>query len=57
MRRGIFLAGVVLAVLLLAGLGASISLARSACSKVRARPRRARIASTSSFAFERSTAA
>lgn len=57
MRRGIFLAGVVLAVLLLASLGASISLARSVRSKVRARPRRARIASPTSLAFERSTAA
>ena len=55
MRRSVFLAGVVLAVLLLASLGASISLARSVRSKVRARPRRARIASASSFAFERST--
>jgi hypothetical protein len=55
MRRGIFIAGVVLAVLLLASLGASISLARSVRSKVRARPRRARIASAPSIAFERST--
>jgi hypothetical protein len=57
MRRGVFLAGVVLAVLLLASLGASISLARSVRSKLRARPRRARIASPTSLAFERSTAA
>jgi hypothetical protein len=41
MRRGIFIAGVVLAVLLLAGVGASISLVRSALS----------------FPFERSTTA
>jgi hypothetical protein len=57
MRSGLFIAGVVLAVLLLASLGASVSLARSVRSKVRARPRRARIASTSSLAFERSSTA
>ena len=56
MRRGLFIAGFVLGVLALAGLGASISLARSARSKVRARVRRARIAATSSIALERSLA-
>lgn len=47
MRRGLFVAGLVLATLLLAGLGASISLVRSI---------RSRITTTPSFAFERSTA-
>ena len=56
MRRGLFIAGLVLGVLLLAGLGVSISLARSARSRMRARPRRARIAITPALAFERSTA-
>jgi hypothetical protein len=56
MRRTLFIAGLVLGVLLLAGLGVSISLARSARSKLRARPRRARIAITPSLALERSTA-
>jgi hypothetical protein len=55
MRRAFFLAGFVLGLLALAGLGASISLARSARSKVRARLRRARIVATPSIAFERST--
>jgi hypothetical protein len=47
MRRLVFIAGLVLGVLLLAGLGASISLARSI---------RTRMAFTPSLAFERSTA-
>ena len=46
MRRGLFIGGLVLGLLLLAGVGASISLARSVRSKVRARPRRARIVTT-----------
>jgi hypothetical protein len=45
MRRGLFIAGLVLAALLLAGLGALISLGRSIASLA------------PSFAFERSTAA
>jgi hypothetical protein len=48
MRRRLLIAGLVLAVLLLAGLGASISLARSVGSLVRARPRRARARRSSS---------
>jgi hypothetical protein len=47
MRRHLLIAGLVLATLLLAGLGASISLLRSI---------RSRIAITPSLAFERSTA-
>jgi hypothetical protein len=47
MRRLILIAGLVLATLLLAGLGASISLVRSL---------RTRIGITPSLAFERSTA-
>jgi hypothetical protein len=50
MRRLVFIAGLVFAVLLLAGLGTSISLARSARSKVRARRPRARIATTPTLA-------
>jgi hypothetical protein len=46
MRRLFFIGGLVLAVLLLAGLGTSISLARSVRSKMRARRPRARIAAT-----------
>jgi hypothetical protein len=57
MRRPLFIAGLAVALLLLAGLGASISLARSVRSKVRARPRRARIAITPSIVVERSTTA
>ena len=57
MRRLVLIAGLAVALLLLAGLGASISFARSVRSKVRARPRRARTAATtSSLAFERSLA-
>jgi hypothetical protein len=56
MRRLVLIGGLAAALLLLAGLGASISLARSVRSKVRARPRRARTATTSSLAFERSLA-
>ncbi len=56
MRRLVLIAGLAVALLLLAGLGASISLARSVRSKVRARPRRARTATPSSLAFERSLA-
>jgi hypothetical protein len=44
MRSRLLLGGLVVAVLLLAGLGASISLVRSVRSRVRARPRRARAA-------------
>jgi hypothetical protein len=47
MRRALLIAGLVLSTLLLAGLGACISLVRSV---------RSRIAPTTSFAFERSTA-
>jgi len=50
MRRLFFIAGVVLAVMLLAALGTSISLARSARSKVRARRPRARTAAAPSLA-------
>jgi hypothetical protein len=50
MRRGLLIAGLVLGLLLLAGLGATISLARSVHSKARARPRRARIAPTPTLA-------
>ncbi len=56
MRSRLLIAGLVLAVLLLAGLGASISVARSLRSLVRARPGRARIAVAPSLVFERSTA-
>jgi hypothetical protein len=55
MRRALFIAGVVLGLLALAGLGASISLARSARSKVRARVRRARTVPALALATERST--
>jgi hypothetical protein len=55
MRRALFIAGVVLGLLALAGLGASISLARSARSKVRARVRRARTFPALALATERST--
>ena len=48
MRRGLFLAGLVLGLLLLAGLGASLSLVRSI---------RSRIAITPTLALERSTIA
>ena len=48
MRRALFLAGLVLGLLLLAGLGASISLVRSI---------RSRISRTPTLAFERSTTA
>jgi hypothetical protein len=47
MRRAFLIAGLVLATLLLAGLGASISLVRSI---------RSRLTTTPSLAFERSTA-
>jgi hypothetical protein len=53
MRRLVLIAGLAIALLLLAGLGASISLARCARSKVRARRLRSRTAPTSSLAFER----
>ncbi|HEY2311323.1 MAG TPA: hypothetical protein VGH46_09455 [Gaiellaceae bacterium] len=56
MRRLVLIAGLAVALLLLAGLGASISLARSVRSKVRARPGSARTATTSSIVFERSLA-
>ena len=56
MRRALFIAGVVLGLLALAGLGASISLVRSARSKVRARVRRSRTVPALAFAIERSTA-
>ncbi len=56
MRRALFIAGFVLGLLALAGLGASISLVRSARSKVRARLRRARTVPALALAFERSTA-
>ena len=55
MRRALFIAGVVVGLLALAGLGASISLARSARSKVRARVRRARTVPALALATERST--
>ena len=48
MRRGLLMAGLVLGLLLLAGLGASISLVRSI---------RSRITVTPTLAFERSTTA
>jgi hypothetical protein len=48
MRRGLFLAGLVLGLLLLAGLGASLSLVRSI---------RSHIFVTPSLTFERSTTA
>lgn len=54
MRRLLFIAGLVFGLLVLAGLGTSISLARSVRSKVRARRLRARILLTPSLAFERS---
>ena len=47
MQRGLLVAGLVLGLLLLAGLGASISLVRSI---------RSRISVTPTLAFERSTA-
>ena len=50
MRRALFLAGLVLGLLVLAGLGTSISLVRTARSKMRARTRRARIATTPTLA-------
>ncbi len=53
MRRFCFISGLVLGLLMLASLGASISLARSVRSKVRARRLRAR---TVSLPFERSLA-
>jgi hypothetical protein len=53
MRRALFIAGFVLGLLALAGLGASISLARSARSKVRARLVRARTVAATALAFER----
>src|SRR5262249_4472979 len=55
MRRALFIAGLVLGLLALAGLGASISLVRSARSTVRACLRRARTVPALSLAFERST--
>ena len=54
MRRALFIAGLVLGLLALAGLG--VSLARSARSKVRARRRRARTVPALVLAIERSTA-
>jgi hypothetical protein len=56
MRRLVLIAGLVAALLLLAGLGSSISVARSVRSKVRARRLRARTAPTSTLAFERGIA-
>jgi hypothetical protein len=56
MRRALFIAGFALGLMALAGLGASISLVRSACSKVRARLRRVRTVPALSLALERSTA-
>ena len=56
MRRALFIAGFVLGLLALAGLGASLSLVRSARSKVRARLRRVRTVPALSLALERSTA-
>jgi hypothetical protein len=47
MKRLVLISGLVVATLLLAGLGASISLVRSI---------RSRLTTTPSFAFERSTA-
>jgi hypothetical protein len=54
MRRLFFISGLVLGLLMLASLGASISLARSVRSKVRARRLRARTVLSPSLAFERS---
>ena len=54
MRRRFLIAGIAVAVLLLAGLGVSISLVRSVRSGVRARLRRPRIAPALSLALERS---
>ena len=56
MRRALFIAGLVLGLLALAGLGVSVSLVRSARSKVRARLRRVRTVPALSLALERSTA-
>jgi hypothetical protein len=56
MQRRLLIGVIVLAVLLLAGLGATISAARSARSLVRARRRRVRTAFVPSLALERSTA-
>jgi len=56
MRRALFIAGFVLGLLALAGLGASISLARSARSKVRARLGRARTVAATAPVFERNIA-
>ncbi len=56
MRRALFIAGFVLGLLALAGLGVSISLVRSARSKVRARLRRARTVPALILPLERSTA-
>lgn len=56
MRRVLFIAGLVVGLLALAGLGASISLVRSTRSKVRARVRRARTVPALALALERSTA-
>jgi hypothetical protein len=56
MRRLFLISGLVLGLLVLASLGASISLARSVRSKVRARCLGARTAPTSPFAVERSLA-
>jgi hypothetical protein len=56
MRCALFIAGFVLGLLALAGLGASISLVRSTRSKVRARLRRVRTVPALALALERSTA-
>jgi hypothetical protein len=56
MRRLFLISGLVVGLLMLASLGASISLARFVRSKVRARGLRARTAPTSPLAFERSLA-
>ena len=56
MRRFLLIAGFAVVLLLLAVLGAPVSLGRSARSKVRARRLRARISTTSPLALERSLA-
>ena len=55
MRRLVLISGLVLGLLMLAGLGASISAARSVRSKVRARRLRARAVLIPSLVCERST--
>jgi hypothetical protein len=56
MRRALFVAGLAVGLLALAGLGASISLTRSARSNVRTRLRRVRTVPALALALERSTA-